>query len=313
MRVSAVVPLYNKEHYIQRSVESILLQNTPVDEIIVVDDGSIDGSAKVVKNIIDSRVHLIQQKNSGEGAARNRGVSEARNQLVAFLDADDEWKPDFLTHIQRLVNNFPDCGAYATFYEVISSETGTVYNPPLVGFPPAPFIGIIPNLFETLQGGLPFFPSSVAFPKKTYSDLGGFPEGIKRGCDTMMWIKLGVNYPIAYSSSRQVIYHTEAENRACLMYPSEGEAVNIQLMEQMFSGRQVPPDLVNSVKDYYAYLHVRKALDLIKEGDQDQARIFLGKAKNNRKHRREWLKWSLLSYTPTILVKMLAQIKRKFA
>ena len=107
--ISVVIPLYNKERYIHRAVESVLSQKIAPDEVIIVDDGSTDGGAREVKKISDFRIRLVQQSNSGECAARNRGIDEARNELVAFLDADDEWKPDFLAQIHRLMNNFPDC------------------------------------------------------------------------------------------------------------------------------------------------------------------------------------------------------------
>ena len=118
MKISVIIPLYNKEKYIQRTITSALNQETLADEILVIDDGSTDQSAHKVREIQDPRVRLIQQPNAGECAARNRGLEEARNKLVALLDADDEWKPGFLTHIQRLYRNFPDCGIYATAFNI---------------------------------------------------------------------------------------------------------------------------------------------------------------------------------------------------
>ena len=101
-QVSVVIPLYNKAPYIDRALRSVLAQTFQDFEVIIVDDGSTDGGAKIVKSTTDKRIKLIQQKNSGVSAARNRGIQESKSKLIAFLDADDEWKSRFLEVILRL-------------------------------------------------------------------------------------------------------------------------------------------------------------------------------------------------------------------
>ena len=91
--ISVVIPLYNKVKYIRRALDSVLNQTSADLEVIVVDDGSTDGGGHVVLRQHDGRVRLIRQGNKGVSVARNRGVSEARADLIAFLDADDEWLP----------------------------------------------------------------------------------------------------------------------------------------------------------------------------------------------------------------------------
>ncbi len=96
MRVTVIVPLFNKEQYIARCLRSIQAQTLSEFEVIVVNDGSTDGGEKIAAQFADSRIRVIHQTNAGPGAARNRGLSEARGEYVAFLDADDEWLPDYL-------------------------------------------------------------------------------------------------------------------------------------------------------------------------------------------------------------------------
>ena len=96
MKLSVIVPLYNKAPYIQRALESVFAQTWVDYEILVVDDGSTDEGAKIVRRFRDPRLRVISQANAGPGASRNRGLKEAQGAYVAFLDADDEWLPAFL-------------------------------------------------------------------------------------------------------------------------------------------------------------------------------------------------------------------------
>ncbi|MFN3301364.1 MAG: glycosyltransferase family 2 protein, partial [Sediminibacterium sp.] len=94
--VSVVIPLYNKGKYIERAISSVLAQTYPPLEIIVVDDGSTDNGPERVLKFNDPRIILIRQENRGPGAARNTGLARAKGKYIAFLDADDEWLPNFL-------------------------------------------------------------------------------------------------------------------------------------------------------------------------------------------------------------------------
>lgn len=107
LTASVIIPTYNRAHLILRALSSVLRQTEPGDEIIVVDDGSSDNTEQVLKPYGD-RIKYIKIENSGAGAARNRGIKEARGALVAFLDSDDEWMPNKLTLHRQLMAARPD-------------------------------------------------------------------------------------------------------------------------------------------------------------------------------------------------------------
>ncbi len=92
--LSAIVPTYNRRHYVVDALESIRAQTHPVDEIIVVDDGSTDGTAELLAGRYGGTIRYIRQANAGAAAARNRGLREARGDLIVFLDSDDLWAPE---------------------------------------------------------------------------------------------------------------------------------------------------------------------------------------------------------------------------
>lgn len=91
--VSAIIPVYNGERYLKQAIESVLAQTYPSLEIIVVDDGSTDGSASIAKTF-GNRVRYLYQNNQGAGSARNTGIREAKGTFLTFLDADDRWVPE---------------------------------------------------------------------------------------------------------------------------------------------------------------------------------------------------------------------------
>lgn len=114
--ISIVIPLYNKEKQIAHTLQSVFAQTFQDFEIVIVDDGSTDNSVMEVKKFDDPRVLLIQQSNAGVSAARNRGIEEANGELIAFLDADDEWMPEFLQTILQLKKIYFNCKVWATSY-----------------------------------------------------------------------------------------------------------------------------------------------------------------------------------------------------
>jgi len=93
LKVSAIIPTYNRRTRVLRAIDSVLAQTVPVDEIIVVDDGSTDGTVDAIHTQYGSQVTVVRQENGGVSVARTRAVEEARGEWVAFLDSDDVWLP----------------------------------------------------------------------------------------------------------------------------------------------------------------------------------------------------------------------------
>ncbi len=110
---SVVIPLYNKAHIIDRTITSVLAQSFKVFEVIIVNDGSTDNSIEVINQYLsDARIKVIHQDNQGVSSARNKGVLEAKFNYIAFLDADDEWLPDFLAKNIEAIRLFPNAGMF---------------------------------------------------------------------------------------------------------------------------------------------------------------------------------------------------------
>jgi glycosyltransferase involved in cell wall biosynthesis len=205
--ISIVIPLYNKEKQVAKTLSSVFAQTYSDYEIIVVDDGSTDKSAEVVASLNDKRIHLIHQQNAGVSVARNRGIAEAHGEYVALLDADDEWKPEFLSTQMQLVEKYPECDAYAVNYE-FRDEQGKVTPTIIRKLPFSGTSGVLSNYFEVAANSNPPICSiSIMARKSAFEAVGGFPVGVKSGEDLLTWAKLACRFKIAYTTASLSVFN----------------------------------------------------------------------------------------------------------
>lgn len=192
---SVIMPLYNKAPYVRKGVESVVEQTFKDWELIVVDNGSTDGSGEIVSEFSDSRIRMIRlEENIGPGAARNRGVAESTAPRICFLDADDWWEPTFLEEMAGLIERHPDAGIYGTGYYIVKNGKKRV----------AP-IGVEEGFTEgeinycrvyakTLC--MPLTSISVCIPRTVFDEFNGFPTDIRLGEDFLLWIRIALMHRV---------------------------------------------------------------------------------------------------------------------
>ncbi len=147
--ISVIIPLYNKAHTIVNTLTTVMKQTYNDFEVIIVNDGSTDNGVEVINSHFhDSKITIINQKNAGVSAARNRGVDESKGEWIAFLDGDDEWHPKYLETMYNLIQKYPDSGLFlcgglihnangstniriAKGYEGFSGHINLFENPPI--------------------------------------------------------------------------------------------------------------------------------------------------------------------------------------
>ena len=217
--VSVVVPAFNAELTIARTLHAILAQSILPDEILVVNDGSTDRTHEVALEVGASRVQIIDQINRGVSAARNRGVSSARNELIAFCDADDVWDTHFMETILRLRRNYRDAVAYGTAY-YISPPGRASYSVRLHGLRTTESECTLENYFEVASlSDPPLHSSAVAVKRLILERIGGFPETVASGEDLLTWARIALCGPIAYS--REVLATHFCPDRLDFTRPSD--------------------------------------------------------------------------------------------
>ena len=262
---SVVIPLYNKASTVNRALSSVLIQTNQNFEIIVVNDGSTDNGPCVVDKFDDTRIRIVHQENQGVSATRNRGISEAQFDLVAFLDADDEWLPGFLQTIEQLVTNYPHCSVFGTGY-LFGLQNGSVCQSIVRGIE-YHFSGVLENYFQiAAKSDPPINSSSVVVKKTALKAIGGFPLGIKSGEDLLTWARLAALYPIAYSQKPMTVINLQKSISVPARTPDKNDDVGEGLKELLKHYPGTP-----FLRGYIALWYKMRASQFLQIGSRTEA------------------------------------------
>ncbi len=254
--ISVIIPLYNKAEDIEITLRSVFVQSAQPREVIVVDDGSTDGSAEIVERLAMPLVRLIRQENQGVSATRNRAMREATGKWVALLDGDDIWGTDYLATVAEMIERWPDCGAYGIGFTIDDGERRVMANY-------CQKEGIVDFFSESMKRYV-LIPSATTLRRDLALELGGFPEGMRMGEDQFLWTKIARVADVAFMPRPMVIYSRAAANRSAAIYrPEQTEFSFEQLYEP------VRQDLSN---EYVARVALSKALIDSSRGATDVAR-----------------------------------------
>jgi glycosyltransferase involved in cell wall biosynthesis len=214
LKVSIIIPLYDKAPYVRRALDSIAAQTFADFEAIVVDDGSTDGGAAIVADYPDARVRLIPQANAGPGAARNAGLVQARGEFIAFLDADDEWLPNYL---EESVSLLESPGS-----EVASVTCGYIEHPSgsstesmwrkrglrcgIHRVQPDTDASLVVSMLAYMS------PCSTLVRAEVIRKWGGYYDRAKCtfGEDAFLWLKVLLNEEVAFNLKPLVQFHRES-------------------------------------------------------------------------------------------------------
>lgn len=211
MEISIIIPVYNKLPHLERTFNSVLNQTVSEFEIIVVDDGSIDGSWEYLASLKDERVKLFRREQPGKGgyAARNLGISEAKGTWVCFLDADDEWDSNYIEQLIMVKERFPLC-------EVIAFGWKDSEEPKDVKHYGDDIFVLEFGLEDFMKNQKLMWTGAVSFSKELLMRVGMFPahRNVLNGGDLDTWIRALYNSrQSVYSSQVLAIYYTDTVNR----------------------------------------------------------------------------------------------------
>lgn len=209
--ISVMIPTYNRQAVLPRALDSVLAQEGVIFEILVVDDGSTDDTAKLIKNKYP-QVTYLSQSHQGPSAARNRGIEASRGEWIAFLDSDDEWKPGKLQAQLTWLAQHPD-------YKIMQTEEIWIRNGQRV------------NSMKKHQkyGGLIFekclplcivSPSAVIIRRDLFEEVGLFDESLPACEDYDLWLRIAAKHPIGLLEKSYVIKYGGHSDQTSRQYPA---------------------------------------------------------------------------------------------
>lgn len=211
---SVIIPLYNKENYIQEALKSILNQDFQDFEIIIVNDCSTDKSVEKAEEINSEKIRFIHhEQNKGLSASRNTGIRNAKSQYVVFLDADDIWKPQFLQKIKILVDTFPEVSLFATSYFEIYPDNLVLKPSVKLSDLKKDQPLLITDFFARNNGQGMYIHSSLCLDKDIYEKIGYYDENIDFSEDIDFNIRANNYSPLAFYNSAEAGYTIFSENQ----------------------------------------------------------------------------------------------------
>lgn len=213
---SVIIPLYNKEKYVEKALKSVINQTFKEFEIIVVDDGSTDKSLEIAKRFQNGNyaLQILEQTNSGVSAARNNAATIANYNYLAFLDADDWWDENYLETMRKLIDDFSEGALFASSYFKVKNGK---HIPAKIGVEQ----DFKRGYFDYLQAYIdsPYMPvwTGAAVVKKTvFDEMQGFNPVLKMGEDFDLWVKIALKYKVVLENQPLAYYNQDVEqaNRA---------------------------------------------------------------------------------------------------
>lgn len=192
---SIVIPIYNKENFIENTIKSVLNQSFTDFELLLINDGSTDQSEAIIAQFQDLRIQYYKKENEGVSCARNFGIAKASSKYIAFLDADDYWYSNFLMEIYNNTLQFPKEKIFATAIEIESKKT---IFPAQYSIKKTGNTALV-NYFKASSKQSVLSSSSCVIATAVFEKIGTFDTAIKIGEDTDFWIRIGLNYAILFS------------------------------------------------------------------------------------------------------------------
>lgn len=229
MKVSVVIPTYNRAHTLAAALDSVLSQTLPPDEVIVIDDGSTDNTVSLLSGYGDT-VTTLHQENRGVSHARNVGIAHAKSEWIAFLDSDDHWLPDKLRRQSLMVEQH-------STYQICHTNEIWVRN------------GVRVNQMKkhTKYGGniychcLPrcvISPSSVMIHRNLFALTGNFDESLPACEDYDLWLRICANHPVLYIDEPLVTRHGGHDDQLSRRYWGM-DRFRVFALEKMLQSQQL--------------------------------------------------------------------------
>ena len=277
LKVSVIIPVFNGERFIREAIQSVMDQTYPPLEIIVVDDGSSDKTADIVRHLSGARPILYRrQSNQGAAAARNAGVSLAQGEWIAFLDADDVWYPEKLAIQVEHFKTYPDVPFFYSDMDIIDDEGKVRQQAFLTEVLRQRRERAKKDLVSIIFGDRPFpYPSTVVLRKDVFTQSGGFDPAFELNDheDFDLFARVALAAPIHFIDQSLVKYRRHAAQT--LVARTENRKKNFfKLLGGLWQIWTPEPEKQILLLQHYMHLYSHRARECLKRGDYKKAQEY---------------------------------------
>lgn len=323
--ISVIVTVYNRFDLTKRAVDSVLTQTLPVSEVILLDDGSIDGTSELLQTHLaensrwHGRVRYVHQENQGPGAARNRGIAEAAGEWLAFLDNDDLWLPQKLEWQFRALESFSQCEACITDAWFMNNPDMKMTLFQLSAKDHHGTIGLISDPLEymldrsSIVGVHPVWLQNLVTRTRLARDVGGFDPRFRFGDDDDFAFRLGCATELCFVNVPLVLIDRTppAERHLGAHSRWDDSDFRLQMAQERYEKRlqldvEFSAAVRNSMRRDLAGVHSGWANWFLERGEYEKAREAMSEATRLRLTPNLAAKWALTRFTPRLARRMVS-------
>lgn len=307
MRFSVIIPAYNAENFIQRSVRSVLRQTFSDFEIIVVNDGSKDATYQNVLSISDERLIVIDKKNEGVSVARNEGIQRAQGEYICFLDADDEYYPDHLSTLVEAIEKYKDRGFFSTRFCISMIDDIEKIDMPTVTGKTAYYDNVIEELFRFSEL---IWTGCVCIRKEMFNKYGMFEPGIRLGEDTDMWKRVYVHTGLV-AIDTVTVKRNRDYSEATKLYTRSFEVDPLNRMSMFLNDNTIADSVKESLKTEHELQKLSVVRSYLFSGDKKKAKEQMKLLNRERIPRKRLFITQLCFVIPSFVIREIIRFKNR--
>ena len=307
---SVIMPVYNGEKFIDDAIHSVCAQTYDNWELIIVNDGSKDNTADVLKKYeINSQIKIIHKENGGVSVARNTAISASKGEYIVFLDADDVWHSNHLEVMNELITEYPDAGLYATFTRTELVNGGVIEECNF--FKDKPDVVYLEDFFEAYyndKSAMIFNITTACFSRKALDVTGLFPVGCAIGEDLELALRVAAYFPVVLSKKATGTYK-KTNSTATKDVSFDPDWKFFDTVNSLYSDSRIGSDKKENLKKIMQWFTMRKARHLVICGRRKEAFSAYRDIGNDPKLLKDKLITLAILLMPVFMVRKLFEVR----
>lgn len=272
-KISIIIPTFNHAEFVCEAIDSVLLQNYPNKEVLVVDDGSTDNTKEVLRKYVECGVKYIYKKNGGLSSARNEGIRNASGKFIAFLDADDIWLQDKLLMQYQIISNGDNVGLVGCGYYLVDKNKNILEKRAAKDF--ANRKKLLQELL--LKNVISGSGSGVLIRKECFDEAGVFDETLTCAEDWDMWVRIAKFYEIAFVKDPLVSIRVFSNSMSSSVNAEKMLKNELKVIDKMFKEESFKAKFFVKRK-VYSYRYYKATVAFKEVNNREQAKICIFKS-----------------------------------